>query len=189
MTPSDPQSFANFSALDDWFDQNADTEPHLWVRLHKVATGTPSVTWEDCIRSSLRVGWIDGIRKSEGADSYVLRLTPRKKGSAWSKRNCDWAEALIRAGRMTERGQAEVDAAKSDGRWQAAYAGPAQMEIPADFLTELERHPVAKAQYQTLNRQNLYAIYYRLISAKTDKTRAARMAKLIDTLNCGKTFH
>lgn len=189
MTPDDPQSFATAADLDAWFDRNAATAPALWVRLHKVATGTPSVTWEDCIRSALRVGWIDGIRKSEGEASYLLRLTPRKPGSGWSRRNCDWAEAMIADGTMTARGRAEVEAARADGRWAAAYAGPAGMEIPADFLAELENHPAAKAMFATLDRKNLYAIYYRLTSARTERSRADRMARLIATLAAGETFH
>jgi len=189
MAPTDPQTFATAADLDCWFDANGQTEPALWVRLFKVATGVPAVTWEDCIRCALRVGWIDGIRKSEASDSYLLRLTPRKPGSTWSKRNCGWAEALIDAGRMTAAGRAQVDAARSDGRWQAAYTGPAGMKIHADFLAELNRHPRAMAEYQTLNRQNLYAIYYRVTSAKTAKTRADRIVRLIAALNAGERFH
>lgn len=189
MTPTDPLTFATAEDLDHWFDLNGASATQLWVRLYKVATGIPSVTWEDCIRAALRVGWIDGIRKSEGADSYILRLTPRKPRSVWSQRNRDWAETLIAEGRMTAAGLAQVEAARADGRWDAAYAGSKTMEIPADFLAELAKHPKAQAQYQTLNRQNLYAIYYRVTSAKTDKTRAARIARLIKTLNDGGKFH
>jgi uncharacterized protein YdeI (YjbR/CyaY-like superfamily) len=187
--PVAPTPFETPDDLAAWFVQNAATATELWVHIHKVKTGTPSVTWDDCVIESLRVGWIDGIKKSLGPDGYLQRLTPRRAGSGWSKRNRDHCERLIAAGRMTPAGQVQVDAAKADGRWDAAYAGPADMVIPDWFLTELNNHPTAKAQFDTLNRTNLYTIYHRLHTAKTDKTRAARMAVILDTLTAGKRFH
>ncbi|MCX7300438.1 MAG: YdeI/OmpD-associated family protein [Rhodobacterales bacterium] len=182
-------SFPDRPALEAWFAAHAATERELWVQIHKVATGTPSATWEDCVIAALAYGWIDGIKKSLGSDAYLQRLTPRKKGSIWSKRNCDHAERLIAQGRMTPAGRAQVEAAKADGRWSAAYAGPSTMEIPADFRAELAKRPVAAATFATLNKQNLYAIYYRLHSAKTPETRARRMEKLLATLEAGEKFH
>jgi uncharacterized protein YdeI (YjbR/CyaY-like superfamily) len=181
--------FADRAALEAWLAQNARTETELWVHVHKVGTGVASVTWEDCVLAALCVGWIDGVKKSLGSEAYLQRLTPRKKGSAWSKRNCDHAEHLIAEGRMTPAGLAEFMAAKADGRWVAAYAGPAAMEIPADFRAALTDRPVAAATFAKLNKQNLYAIYYRLHTAKTPETRARRMEKLLATLDAGETFH
>ncbi len=182
-------SFPDRTALLAWFAAHGATERELWVHIHKVATGTPSVMWEDCVIAALAYGWIDGIKKSLGPDAYLQRLTPRKKGSIWSKRNCDHAERLIAAGQMTPAGLAEVEAARADGRWSAAYAGPSTMEIPADFLAELAKRPAAAATFATLNKQNLFAIYYRLHSAKTPETRARRMDKLLATLYSGEKFH
>ncbi len=187
--PTTAESFADAAALHDWFARHAATRTDLWVRLHKASSGIPSVTWEDCVIAALCHGWIDAIKRSEGPDAWLQRLTPRKPRSPWSQRNRAHAERLIAEGRMTPAGLAQVHAAQQDGRWDAAYSGPARMEIPADFIAALQEHPAAAAMYATLNRQNLYAIYYRLHSAATPETRARRMAKLIATLDAGQTFH
>jgi uncharacterized protein YdeI (YjbR/CyaY-like superfamily) len=185
----DALAFTTRADLSDWLETHSDTAPELWVHIHKVGSGTASVTWEDCVIAALAVGWIDGIKKSLGKEAYLQRLTPRRKGSVWSQRNRDHATRLIAEGLMRPAGQREVDAAKADGRWDAAYAGPATMEIPADFLAALEDHPVAQTAFASLNRQNLYAIYHRLHTAKTRETRTRRMAKLIETLNRDERFH
>ena len=182
-------AFATPADLRHWLDQHNQTAPELWVHIHKVGTGIPSVTWEDCVVAALCFGWIDGIKKSLGLDAYIQRLSPRKKASIWSKRNRDHAERLIAAGLMTAPGLAQVMAAKADGRWDAAYAGPAQMEIPADFLAALAQHPVARATFDSLNKQNLYAIYYRLHSTRAPEARARRLAAMIATLDRGERFH
>lgn len=182
-------AFATPAGLREWLAQNGPTATELWVHIHKVGTGTPSVTWEDCVIASLAYGWIDGIKKSLGADAYIQRLSPRKKASAWSKRNRDHAERLIAAGMMTAPGLAQVLAAKVDGRWDAAYAGPSQMQIPDDFLAALALSPKAKQTFDSLNKQNLYAIYYRLHSTRTPDARARRMTALIATLDRGDRFH
>jgi uncharacterized protein YdeI (YjbR/CyaY-like superfamily) len=190
MTPASPAiAFATPAALRDWLVENGGTAPELWVHIHKVGSGIASVTWEDCVIAALCVGWIDGIKKSLGPDAYIQRMTPRKRASIWSKRNCDHAERLIANGQMTPAGLAQVDAAKADGRWIAAYAGPAEAEVPADFIAALEGYPTAKATYATLNKQNLYAIYYRLHSARSAETRGKRIAALIATLDKGERFH
>lgn len=147
------------------------------------------MSWEDCVIASLAVGWIDGIKKSLGAEAYIQRLSPRKKASAWSKRNRDHAERLIAAGLMTGPGLAQVTAAKADGRWDAAYAGPSEMQIPDDFLAALALSPRAGQTFDSLNKQNLYAIYYRLHSARAPGGRARKIAALIATLDRGERFH
>lgn len=190
MTPNSPAlAFATPTALHDWLILHGDTATELWVHIHKVGSGLASVTWEDCVIAALTVGWIDGVKKSLGPDAYIQRLTPRRKTSAWSKRNCDHAERLIATGQMLSAGLAQVAAAKADGRWDAAYAGPSLMEIPADFLATLEQFPKAHFTFVSLNKQNLYAIYYRLHSARSPETRARRMAALIATLDRGEKFH
>ena len=182
-------AFATSADLRQWLHLHAQTAPELWVHIHKVGTGIPSVTWEDCVVASLAYGWIDGIKKSLGADAYIQRLSPRKKASAWSKRNRDHAERLIAAGTMTVAGLAHVTKAKADGRWDAAYAGPSQMQIPDDFLAALDQSPMARLTFDKLNKQNLYAIYYRLHSTRAPEARARRMAKLLATLERGERFH
>jgi uncharacterized protein YdeI (YjbR/CyaY-like superfamily) len=185
----DPLPFPDRPALRAWFDAHHATEPELLVLGYKVATRRPSVTWEDCVIEALRVGWIDGVRRGIGPEAWVQRLTPRRPRSSWSARNVAHAERLIAAGEMTPAGLAQVEAARADGRWAAAYAGPAALEIPADFLRALETRPLAKAMFATLNRQNLYAIYHRLHTARTPETRARRMEALLATLDRGERFH
>ena len=186
---SPPIAFATSAALRDWLSVHGHDKTELWVHIHKISTGIPSVTWEDCVVAALSFGWIDGIKKSLGATAYVQRLSPRKKASAWSKRNRDHAERLIAAGQMTPAGLAQVTAAKADGRWDAAYAGPSQMQIPDDFLAALVPFPRARQTFDSLNKQNLYAIYYRLHSTRTPDARARRMAAMIATLDRGERFH
>jgi len=187
--PANAIPFDTPQALRNWLLQNGRAESELWVHIHKVGSGIASVTWEECVIAALSVGWIDGIKKSLGKYAYIQRLTPRRRASGWSKRNRDHAERLIAAGYMTTEGLAEVESAKADGRWDAAYAGPAEMEIPADFIVALADRPKARATYETLNRHNLYAIYYRLHSARSPDTRARRMEALLVTLDAGEKFH
>ena len=183
------QPFADRAELRAWFDAHHATAPELWVLGHKVATGRPSVTWEDCVIESLRVGWIDAVRRSAGPEAWLQRLCPRRPRSTWSARNVAHAERLIASGEMTPPGLAQVEAARAGGRWEAAYAGPKDLVIPEDFLAALESHPLAKATYLTLSRQNLYAIYHRLHTAKRPETRARRLEAILATLDAGQRFH
>lgn len=178
--------FKNRRALDAWFAQNHDTQTVLWVRIFKKASGVVSVDWNDCVIESLRWGWIDGQKKSLDEVSYLQRITPRRAKSIWSKRNVQHVEKLIREGRMLPSGMAHVEAAKADGRWEAAYAGGADFEIPKDFLTALDKSPEARAKFDTLSRSVLYAIYHHLHSAKKPETRANRMARMIELMAVGK---
>ena len=177
------KSFPNARALDDWMAENHASAKELWVRIYKSASGKPSVTWADCVVEAIRYGWIDGQKKSLDENSYLQRLTPRKPGSNWSQKNRQYAEKLIQEGRMMPAGLAHVEAAKKDGRWEKAYAGSADMEIPEDFLMALNELPRAKKFFATLNRQNLFSIYYRLQSAKRPETRAKRMTQILSMLD------
>jgi uncharacterized protein YdeI (YjbR/CyaY-like superfamily) len=184
-----PLAFATAAELGDWLSAHHDARGELWVRLFKTGSGTPSVTWTDCVLEALRFGWIDGQKKPLDATSYLQRLTPRKPRSNWSARNREHAAKLIAEGRMTPAGQAQVDAARADGRWEDAYAGPAKMVIPQDFLDALDTRPAAKAFFATLDRKNLYPIYYRLHTARRADTRARRMTAILDQLDRGERFH
>lgn len=146
------------------------------------------MTWADWVVEAIRYGWIDGQKKSLDDDSYLQRLSPRKPGSNWSSRNREYAKKLIQERRMTPAGLAHVEAAKKYGRWEKAYAGSADMEIPEDFLMALNKLPRAKKFFSTLNRQNLFSIYYRLHSAKKPETRAKRMAQILSMLENGKAL-
>lgn len=191
MTISQPEAFA-FERPNDlatWFVENHETRSELWVRIYKAGSGQSSVTWTECVVEAIRFGWIDGVKRS-GNDSYYLqRLTPRRAGSNWSAKNRGHADRLIAEGRMTPAGLAHVEAARADGRWETAYEGSATMVIPQDFLDALAAMPEAEAFFRTLDRKNLYPIYYRLQTAKRPETRARRMHQILDQLSRGERFH
>jgi uncharacterized protein YdeI (YjbR/CyaY-like superfamily) len=176
-------------ALGAWLADNHASASELWVRIYKSASGKPSVTWADCVVEAIRYGWIDGQKKPLDDSSFLQRLSPRKPGSNWSSKNREYAKKLIQEGRMTPAGLAHVEAAKKDGRWEKAYAGSADMEIPQDFLTALNKHPKAKKFFATLDRKNLFSIYYRLHSAKKPQTRAKRMAQILSLLEKETKLH
>lgn len=181
-------AFETAGELAAWLETHHQSATDLWVRIFKAWVGKPSVTWVDCVIESLRFGWIDAQKLPFDETSFLQRLTPRKPKSSWSIKNRQHAETLIGEGRMTPTGLAHVNAAKADGRWQNAYAGSATMTIPDDFLAALEIRPAAKAFFGSLNRQNLYSIYYRLHTAKRPKTWARRLALILDQLDRGDTW-
>lgn len=187
--PRAPRSFSTLDDLMAWLASHHTTEPELWVRIYKRDSGTASVTWEDCVIASLTWGWIDGQRRALDEVSFLQRLTPRRARSTWSQRNCEHAERLIAEGKMQPAGLAQVVAAREDGRWQGAYAGSASMVLPADFLAELAQHPEAQQHFATLDRRNLFAIYYRLHSAQRPETRRRRIADIIQRLGTGRAYH
>jgi uncharacterized protein YdeI (YjbR/CyaY-like superfamily) len=182
-------AFRDAQELGDWLAEHHDNSSELWIQILKVGSGKPSVTWVDCVVEAIRFGWIDGQKQPLDAESFLQRLTPRKPKSNWSAKNREHATRLIAEERMTPAGQAHVDAAKADGRWESAYAGSAAMVIPQDFLDVLATMPAAKAFYQTLDRKNLYPIYYRLHTPKRPATRAKRMAQILAQLDRGERFH
>jgi uncharacterized protein YdeI (YjbR/CyaY-like superfamily) len=183
------ESFADPAAFCDWLSQNHAKASEVWIKIFKKASKVPSVTWEETVIEAIAWGWIDGLRKSNDETSYFQRFTRRTKTSGWSRKNCDHAQTLIQNGRMRAPGLLEIEKAKSDGRWALAYAGSAEMEIPGDFLTALATNSAAEAFFQTLNKANLFAIYYRLHTAKKPQTRQDRMQRIIEMLARGEKFH
>lgn len=175
-------AFSDSVELADWLMRYHQSETELWVRIFKKASGTPSVTWEDCVIECLRFGWIDGQKRPLDEISFLQRLTPRKAKSNWSIKNRDHVMRLLNEGRMLPADLLQVEAAKADGRWDNAYAGSATMVIPDDFLETLKDMPTASAFFQTLDKKNLFDIYYRLHSAKRAETRAKRMAQILEQL-------
>lgn len=182
-------AFETLEHLDAWLKENHATRQELWVRMYRKGSGVPSVTWDDCVVAALTWGWIDGIRKSLDEVSFVQRLTPRRPRSNWSRRNCEIAERLIAEGKMQPSGLLHVEAARQDGRWEQAYAGPASMVIPEDFLEEVQRNPATQAFYEQLPRSSLFTIYHQLQTAKKPETRQKRFAKLMDQLTRGEKPH
>ena len=186
---SEPEAFDTAKKLERWLEANHDSRPELWVRIFKKESGTPSVTWGDCVVAALAWGWIDGQKKALDEDSFLQRLTPRRAKSGWSKKNREHAERLIAEGRMKPSGLVHVEAAKKDGRWEQAYAGSAEMVIPEDFLAALKKIPAAERFYAALDRKNLYAIYHRLQTAKRPETRQKRVESILAQLARGEVFH
>ena len=174
----------------EWLDENHGDPAGVWLVLAKKGTENPtSLTYDQALEEALCHGWIDGQTRRRDDATYRQRFTPRRKRSAWSRRNTGIAERLRAEGRMHPAGQAEVERAKADGRWEAAYAGPATMEVPPDLIEALAAEPKAQTMFETLNSQNRYAILYRIGTAKRADTRARRIREFVAMLARGETVY
>jgi uncharacterized protein YdeI (YjbR/CyaY-like superfamily) len=180
--------FAGQAAFAAWLEEHADT-PGLWLRIAKKGTGITSVDHAEALEEALRHGWIDGTARRVDDQWFVQKFTPRGRRSRWSRINRASAERLIDEGRMFPRGLREVESARADGRWEAAYAGPATSTVPADLAAALAASPTAEAFFGTLTSQNRYAVLYRVEEAKRPETRARRIEKFVAMLERGETFH
>lgn len=180
------RAFADKSAFYDWLLANHSTEPGLWVRYYKKASGVQTIVWEEAVEVALCFGWIDGIANKYDEDSYINRFVPRRTRSLWSKKNCQTVERLIETGLMQPAGLAEVDRAKADGRWDAAYDSPKNMKVPKDLIKDLESNPAAKAYFATCNKSQLYSIAFALQTAKKPETRERRKQLIIKKLTEGR---
>jgi uncharacterized protein YdeI (YjbR/CyaY-like superfamily) len=165
-----------------WLVANHRQPDGVWLRICKKAAKESSVTYAEALDEALCFGWIDGQKQSHDASSWLQKFTPRRRKSGWSKINTQHAERLIQAGRMKPPGHAEINAAKEDGRWTAAYDSPSKSAIPEDFLAALRKNKTAAAFFETLNRANLFAIAYRLQTAKKPETRQKRMDLILAML-------
>ncbi len=183
------QSFQNQAAFREWLMSHGKDTQGIWLRIYKKASQVPSITYDQALDEALCFGWIDGQKKSYDELSFLQKFTPRRSKSMWSKRNIEHITRLKAAGLMTPAGQLEVEKAQADGRWEAAYDAPSNMQVPDYFLKELDKSPKAKALYETLNKTNKYAIAWRLQTAKTEATRTRRTAKIIAMLNAGEKLH
>ena len=181
---------ADAAAWGAWLADRHATSDGVWLALAKRGGQPPTrLTYQDALEEALCFGWIDGQVRRFDADSYRQRFTPRRKRSAWSKRNVELAERLIHEHRMKPAGEAAIEQARSDGRWDAAYAGSASIELPDDLAQALAAEPKAAAMFALLTSQNRYAILYRLATAKRSDTRSRRLATFIDMLARGETIH
>jgi uncharacterized protein YdeI (YjbR/CyaY-like superfamily) len=177
---------ADAAAWRAWLDEHEDDPDGVWLALAKKGTASPtSLRYDAALEEALCSGWIDGPK--HGIDDVVFgqRFTPRRKASLWSTRNVGIVAALVADGRMRPRGQAEVDRAMADGRWDRAYAGSATAEVPEDLSAALAASPAAGARFAELNRQNRYAVIHRIITAPSATARANRLAKLVALLEAG----
>lgn len=180
--------FESQADFEQWLDKYHNKEDSLWIQIFKKASGKKTITYAEAVESSLCYGWIDGIGKTYDAESYVQRFTPRRVRSVWSKINTARAEELIKKGRMKPSGLAEIERAKADGRWDAAYEPPSKAQLPTDFQALLKKHAEAQVFYDTLNSANTYAIIYRLHHVKPD-ARDKKYAEMIEKLEKGEKFH
>ena len=181
-------TFVDQPAWDAWLAAQGGASLGLWVKFAKPSAGVASVTKAEAIEAALRHGWIDGQLDRFDADWWLTRFTPRGPKSKWSQINRATAERLIADGRMAPAGLAEVERAKADGRWDAAYAPQARAEVPPDLQAALDASPEAARFFATLRGANRYAVLYRIHDAKTEKTRAARIEN-IAMLARGETLH
>jgi uncharacterized protein YdeI (YjbR/CyaY-like superfamily) len=181
--PKTPKTmtFKSPKELGKWLQANHATESELVIKMFRKGSGVQSVDWNEVVIEALCWGWIDGVRKSLDDQAFLQRITPRKAGSNWSKRNTEHVDRLIIEGRMQESGLVHVRAAKADGRWDKAYS-TSEMTVPADFLAALEKKPKAKAFYETLTKSSRFAIAYALESAKRQETRQTRFKKFMEML-------
>ena len=173
-----------------WLAEHHGDPTGVWLVLAKKGTKNPtSLTYDQALEEALCHGWIDGQAGRRDEATYRQRFTPRRKRSAWSKRNTGIAERLHGEGRMHPAGQAEVERAKADGRWGAAYAGQASIELPPDLAEALAAEPKAQAMFEALNSQNRYAVLYRITTAKRSDTRARRIEQFVAMLARGETVY
>jgi uncharacterized protein YdeI (YjbR/CyaY-like superfamily) len=189
--PDDPTLVVpDAAAFRDWLDANKDTSSGVWLVLAKKNTTDPtSLTYAQALEEALCQGWIDGQRRSRDATTFTQRFTPRRPTSQWSKRNVDSAERLIADGRMLPSGLVEIEKAKADGRWAAAYSGQAAATVPADLATALDANAAARKMFASLDGANRYAILYRIETAKRPETRARRIDQFVAMLARGETIH
>ncbi|KAK4099001.1 hypothetical protein N658DRAFT_202819 [Parathielavia hyrcaniae] len=180
--------FENAAAWETWLETNPADTTGLWLKISKKGSGVVSVTYEEALDVALCFGWIDGQRKSHDERHFIQRFTPRRKNSMWSKRNVDKVAVLIAAGRMRPTGQAEIDAAKADGRWEKAYSLSSMMEVPDDFQAALDRNKKARTFFESLGKTKRYSFLWRIAAAKREETRRRNIDKFVGILAERKTL-
>jgi uncharacterized protein YdeI (YjbR/CyaY-like superfamily) len=189
--PRKIKTFRTEAAFEHWMRRNHARETELWLRIFKKGSGVPTVTNAQALDVALCWGWIDGIRKALDVRSFLQRYTPRRARSIWSQINREHVARLTAAGRMTPHGQRQVDAAKADGRWDAAYApirSASKDTVPDDLRAAIEASPRARKTFRTLGRQNLFALTFRTNNMKTPAGRARKIAALVAMLDRGETI-
>jgi uncharacterized protein YdeI (YjbR/CyaY-like superfamily) len=189
--PKKIKSFRTEALFDTWLSRNHVRETEVWLRIYKKDSGVPTITNAQALDATLCWGWIDGIRKALDERSFLQRYTPRRARSVWSQINREHVARLTAAGRMTPHGQRQVDAAKADGRCDAAYApirSATKDTIPDDLRAAIEASPRARKTFRTLGRQNLFALAFRTNNMKTPAGRARKIAVLVAMLERGETI-
>jgi uncharacterized protein YdeI (YjbR/CyaY-like superfamily) len=182
-------SFPSRAAFEEWLADNHGSAPGLWLKIARKGSGRTTVDYAEALEVALCHGWIDGQKGRFDGEFWLQRFTPRGPRSRWSRINRDKAEALVASGAMRPAGQAQIDAARADGRWDAAYAGQKSATVPDDLAAALAANPAAQAFFGTLDGPNRYAVLYRVEDAKRPETRARRVAQYVEMLAEGRTLH
>jgi uncharacterized protein YdeI (YjbR/CyaY-like superfamily) len=182
-------AFESAEDFEAWLEARHTTSPGIWLKLRKKSPRVSSLDYSQALDVALCFGWIDGQKGAFDDAWWLQRFTPRKRGSRWSKLNCGRVTALIEQGRMRPPGLAEVESAKSDGRWDAAYDGARTAQVPEDLAAALAANPAAAAFFETLNGTNRYAILYRIQAVKKPETRARRIEQFVAMLAAGQKLH
>ncbi|MDR6569046.1 Uncharacterized conserved protein YdeI, YjbR/CyaY-like superfamily, DUF1801 family [Chitinophaga ginsengisegetis] len=172
-----------------WLAKHHTQEDGVWLRMYKKDSKIPSINYAQALEEALCYGWIDGMAKSVDETSYIQKFTPRRPKSIWSERNTKHIARLTAEGKMKPAGIRQVELAKADGRWEKAYATQSEATIPDDFMAALKKNKKAAAFFETLNKQNKFAIYFRLQNAKKPETRAKRIVDFIAKLERQEKFH
>jgi uncharacterized protein YdeI (YjbR/CyaY-like superfamily) len=175
--------------FESWLRKNHSASDGVWLEIARSGAPESTVGYDEAVEIALCYGWIDGQKKAKDAMVWLQRFSPRRPRSLWSKVNRARAEALIAAGRMQPNGQAEIDRAKADGRWDAAYDSARTVTVPADLQAALDAHPEARAFFNTLNAANRYAVLWRVQTARRPDTRASRIETLVAMLARGDKIH
>jgi uncharacterized protein YdeI (YjbR/CyaY-like superfamily) len=187
---NDPTVFcASDEEWDAWLAANHDSSAGVFVKIAKKDSGIASVAYPEVLDIAISYGWIDAVRRGHDGTHFLQRFTPRRPRSRWSKINCDKAMKLIERGEMKPAGMREVERAKADGRWAAAYDSYRTATVPEDLQRALDESPKAREFFATLNSQNRYAVLYRVQDAKKPETRARRIARFVEMLEKGEKLH
>jgi uncharacterized protein YdeI (YjbR/CyaY-like superfamily) len=181
--------FASRESWERWLAEHHATSRGLWLRIAKRDSGIATVSYADALEAALCYGWIDGQKGAFDDAWWLQRFTPRQPRSTWSKVNREKATELMEAGRMQPAGLREVERARADGRWDAAYAPQSTATVPDDLQRALDENDAARAFFATLNGANRYAILYRINEAKKPETRARRIEKYVAMLSAGEKLY
>lgn len=188
----DGKPILSFISQDDWekwLSKNHDISDGIWIKFFKKDTGLATFTYSMALDEALCYGWIDGQANKYDEKSYLQKFTPRRKRSIWSQRNTEHVARLIKEGKMKPSGLAEIERAKSDGRWDKAYAPPSETVIPEDFLKEINKNTKAKDFWEKLNKTNKYAMIWQIEGAKKDETRIRRIKKYVEMMERGEKLY
>ncbi len=172
-----------------WLKKNHQQPESIWIKLAKKSSGLKSITYEEGREGAIIYGWIDGLINGFDESWYLIKFSPRRPKSTWSKINREIAEQLIEGGEMRPSGLKQVEAAKADGRWERAYDSPATMKVPPELTKLLNTNKTAKKNFTELNSQNRYAFLYRIQTAKREETRQKHVQKAFEMLKKGEVYH